>query len=316
MTFELTQSLINSIIFSMEDQTTVRLMDSKTGGLVVVKSRDEVLSRNEKSRNLLEDGDRYYALPEWSSADGYGLLEDFTESVQSSEVRKELRDVLVNGRGVFRNFKNVIKANPELQRQWNIFKAERMKVRVLEWYNGLRESWGLDVYEMQVDDIETEDLLLDDFGFGEYDPVRDKDDVIHGREELAEEMKFQFTGDIGEAQIFVWQKECQVFDNEEKTGFVCRSGADDFAGCILTCCCSSSSKKTVLVTDFFVLQSFRSLGIGKELLSKCLAHLKGQGTQWLLISNSNIPEFMEPMLTNIGFEKQGLFFVADLFNLF
>lgn len=311
MTFELTESLVNSIIFSMEDQTTKRLMDAKTCSLVEIGSGDETVK---------QDSYRYYSLPQWTSGDGYGLLEDFTESVHDTEIKAELKQVLVNGRGVFRNFKNVVKASPDLQRQFNVFKSGRMKARVVEWYNSLRESWGLESFEedfdVYSDEYATEELLLEDFGFEEYDSLRDKECIIRERNVMAQQAENQQAHEIGSAEVFFKQKQLAMFDQEEKNGFVCRSQSEEFAGCLLTCHCASSSKKTVLATDFFVVQNFRGLGIGKELVSKCLSDLKEREIQLFLISISMIPEFMEPALIQMGFEKQGLFFVADLVNLF
>ena len=58
MTFDLSPSLISSIIFSMEDQTSVRLLDALEGKLVVVKEGGK-----ESSEHVKADNDRYYSLP-------------------------------------------------------------------------------------------------------------------------------------------------------------------------------------------------------------------------------------------------------------
>ena len=76
--------------------------------------------------------------------------------------------------------------------------------------------------------------------------------------------------------------------------------------------CPANARKTVCITDFFVLQNYRGLGIGRELFSTCLESLKKHGIQWVLIANTIIPETMEPLLIQFGFKKLGSGFVADL----
>ena len=312
MTFDLSPSLISSIIFSMEDQTSVRLLDALEGKLVVVKEGGK-----ESSEYVKADNDRYYSLPEWTSADGYSLLEDFTESLKADEYKNQLKSVLVNGRGVFRNFKNVIKSSQQLQRQWNIFKSARMKERLLEWYNALRENWGLDSYEMQSDDFDTEDLLFTDFAFDEYDPQKDREDFIREREEVFGKLKEECADFLEESRAFVWQKFSLSFDGQEKKGFVCRTSAGDFAACLLCCPVSFSEKngwQNILLTDFFVVESYRNLGIAKEMLFQCMQDFREGGAQRILILNFMVPQFMLPVLTGFGFVKQGNFLVADLTN--
>ena len=48
-------------------------------------------------------------LPEWDSAAGFKLREDFVSNLNSPLAHEALQEVLHSGRGVFRNFRNVIK---------------------------------------------------------------------------------------------------------------------------------------------------------------------------------------------------------------
>lgn len=303
MIFELNAPLENDILFSMEDQEVRRAVDAAQGKLVPADS-------------VTIDEENYYALPEWSSSDGYALLQDFTDNLYAPLARAELKRVLVSGRGVFRNFKNVLKAYPEVERRWHFFKDSRMKARLTDWYNTLRESWGLEKLACQESDRsdETDELVQDDFIFRAYDPIKDRDDIARGVVTVAEEYSSQFPCEVGGAVACMWQRQSASVAAEQKFGFVCRTQSDEFAGCILVSFCPSSAKKTVALTDFFVLQNYRGLGIGKELLSECFAGLKRHGIQWFLIANTIIPESMEPMLARQGITKLGSGFLADLFQ--
>jgi len=311
MVFELSSGLLDSILFSMEDQTAVYAVDAKSG----------VLVQAEGDTGIQIDEDLYYTLPSWNSGDGYDLLEDFANSVYAPLVRQELKKVLVSGRGVFRNYKNVLKQYPELDRKWHLFKHKRMTDRIYDWYNGLRESWGLEALEDFVSDAasETDELLSDDFEFCEYDSIKDRNDIVYGRSEITEEFTEQFAVEdeslqAGKAAAFLVLQQSSFSKDEDKKGFVCRSHSGDFTGCILYDFCSSSSDKTVALTDLFVLQNYRGLGIGKELISLCLASLKENGIQWVIISNHLIPENLAPCLTQLGFEKKGAFFTRYFGN--
>lgn len=312
MVFDLTDALADSILFSMEDQDCSWMVDAKNG--VVIPQ--DVSFRNSAEYSSVPisahiDDENYYALPEWNSGDGYSLLEDFTNDLHAPLARAELKQVLVSGRGVFRNFKNVLKAYPDVERKWHFFKDDRMRERLMDWYNELRESWGLEKLEKS-DVEEMDDLVKDDFMFCEYDSLKDRNDIAHGAALLAEEYKRQFNGEVGDAIATLWQRSSACCEADAKFGFVCRTQSDEFAGCALVARCPSSAKKTVTLTDFFVVQNYRGLGIGKELFSRCLVDLKNRGFQWVLVAGTVIPESMEPLLTQSGFVKIGSGFVADV----
>jgi len=299
MFFELTDKLSDCIIFSMEDQTCAHLVDAESG--VVIDVTDEIV----------EDNDRYYGLPEWTSKDGYSLLEDFTAGLYQPQVKDKLRNVLISGRGVFRNYKNVLKEYPEIERKWHFFKDSRMRRRLMEWYNDLRTVWGLEELEISdADDLS--DLVQDDFVFSIFNSSEHRDDVERELQAVTEECTKHFNGELGDSIAAIWLRDSQYFDMADKLGYVCHSQSDSFTGCALFSLCPTRAKKTVALTDFFVLQDFRGLGIGKELFSNSLTLLKNQGIQWVLVSNIIIPKPLEIILKENGFEQIGTGFVVEL----
>ncbi len=301
MTFELTDSLADDILFAMEDQQNLKAVDAANGVVVAAES-------------ITVDEVNYYALPVWSSGDGYSVLQEFTNNLHAPLAREELRRVLTGGRGVFRKFKDVIKSYPEVERKWHFFKNARMKKRLNEWYGSLRESWGLEQLEYSEDECidETEELVRNDFVFNMYNSGRDRNCISHGCELIKEEYRNQFPLEVGDAVGFLWQRLSSFADFDQKSGFVCYTQSEEFAGCLLFSSCSSSSKKAAVVTDFFVVQDYRGLGIGKELLAKCLDNLKDRGIQWVLVFNAVITDAMESLLIQNGFTRLGSGYLADL----
>ena len=97
MTFSLTESLLNEIQSALENQEEQFLVDAAQNKLV------------QKTDGLKGDDEFFYDLPEWDSAAGFKLREDFVERLNAPIAHEALQEVLHSGRGVFRNFRNVIK---------------------------------------------------------------------------------------------------------------------------------------------------------------------------------------------------------------
>ena len=152
MTFELTEKLTDSIISAMDNQEKIFVVNAAAGQLVEEMQADE---------------ENFYSLPEWGSAEGFAMREEFVAALHSPIVHDELMAVLHSGRGVFKNFRIILKSYPEIDKRWHIFKNRYMSARINDWYNSLREVWGLEKldYFTESDDA----LIHDDFSFEEYE---------------------------------------------------------------------------------------------------------------------------------------------------
>ena len=165
MNFELTDLLNDDIISAMENQDVEYVVDAAAGQLVISDSDGH-----------MPDDERYYILPEWGPSDGFELRENFVKNLHSPLAREELQSALHSGRGVFKNFRNVLKNYPEIDKRWHIFKHRFMSARINEWYNSLREIWGLEKLDQLPESDES--LVHDDFSFKEYDSVADKQTIL------------------------------------------------------------------------------------------------------------------------------------------
>ena len=170
MAFELTKSIIDDVIFSMEDQNDEFVFDAKNLCVVPLGALEE----SEECET--EENENLYSLPAWTSDDGFEIMRKFAESVRVPKVYEELQQVLANGRGVFRNFKNVLKQYPHIEKRFHAFKYSEMRAVVVEWYNSLRESWGLE--KLNQDFEEYNELTQEDFEFHPYNHLKDNDCVV------------------------------------------------------------------------------------------------------------------------------------------
>ena len=297
MTFTLTDSLLNSILSALENQEKTFVLKADDGTLV------------EKTEQIKVDDENYYNLPEWTSAEGFALREDFVQKLYAPLAKEELQNVLHSGRGVFRNFRNVLKDYPEVDKKWHIFKTRAMYSYINEWYNSLREIWGLEKLDYLPESDEM--LLHDDFIFRDYNPEHDKqeiDQTIH--------VYFQEDDDIPAeirtALYEMWRNQFEQKDSFSQIGCVCRSLSDDFAGCITASPVTEKQEKVMVLTSLFVPEIFRGLGIGSELLSMFLLKLKECGKEWILLPNIILPEYLLPLLLRTGFEQIGSGYAAKL----
>ena len=298
MRFDLTDGLSDSILSAMENQNVSFVVDAENGILVDV----------EKGKPA--DEERYYRLPVWDSTSGFLLRERFVAGLYVPLVREELQAILHSGRGVFRNFKSVLKKYPEIERKWHLFKNHEMRLCIDDWYNALRETWGLERLDQEPEDIE--DLVLKDFVFREYDSERDRESILREASIAAGDMRSVWPDEVVNAFVDLWKRQFEYGISGSETGFICLTPSDEIAGCIIFAPCPSCAKTTVHLTSLFVLQNFRGLGIGKELFSLSLPYLHNRGIRWVIIANTIVPDAMIPLLDRSGFEKIGSGFIADL----
>lgn len=163
---ELTEEIVDQIIFGMENQEADYLFDLEKGELVQADEipEPEEASKGEGDTSRLgegEPGERFVSLPQWSQVDGFHLMERFVANIKNPVYRQEMRDALNGGRGVFRRFKDVLKRYEALERQWFVFKEREMRQVVRNWYAGMNEAIFLN--RLGEEPEETEDLVLSDF---------------------------------------------------------------------------------------------------------------------------------------------------------
>lgn len=152
----LTDHLIDMITFSMENQGTDSYLDLKEG---VVITSDEL---NYSDQPV--DEARLVSLPEWSSAEGFQLMERYAQEVRNEAMRERLLAALNRGKGVFRAFKDVLSDEPALEQKWYLFKDQELRKHVILWYQ--KEVDSAELATLPPEDEELfEEILLEDFTF-------------------------------------------------------------------------------------------------------------------------------------------------------
>jgi GNAT superfamily N-acetyltransferase len=258
MYFDLTDALVDAILFSMEDQNGLFYLDTRDG--TVVGEDDGEF-----------DGGRLIPLPDWDSSEGFRLMEKFAAGFRNAVIRNKLTAALDRGRGVFRAFKDVLTEHPEAEQLWFAFKEREMRRVVVDWYNGLREEWGLQ--RIGTEPEETGDLVLEDFRFR---------DAEAGDRAAAEALHCGCIGELHDALAqSVPEKIARTFAAERTAAWVfpgdcsvvAETGSGEFAAYLAAEVCGDSLRVAALE----VRPEYRGLGIGEALMSCLLARLSAPG---------------------------------------
>ena len=278
MQFELTDALIDEILFFMEDQGGEFYIDTVEGivaggmeGLDFYFDANPEIDRDDESR--------FIDLPEWHSSDGFSLMEQFAAGFKNPLIRTELTRALGQGRGVFRAFKDTLGRYPEAEKLWFSFKEKEMKQVIITWYNGLREEWGLE--KIGAEPEETGDLVLEDFRFRPFikeDLDKAEELYNHCLEEhrgmLAENgQKNSSTAIIRESMIFFSSME-NIFSSKHREGellpplyaMAAETSGGEFVGYIA----GVLENAVLYIQNLEIKNEYRGLGVGEALLLKFL----------------------------------------------
>jgi GNAT superfamily N-acetyltransferase len=282
MQFELTEALIDNILFAMEDQNRVFYLDTRDG--IVISEDDEEFDGDWDAT----DG-RLVSLPEWDSSEGFRLMERFAVGFKNMIIRNKLTTVLDRGRGVFRAFKDVMAEYPEAEQIWFAFKDREMRRVVMNWYNGLREEWGLE--RIGIEPEETEDLVLEDFCFRDAVPGdREAAQALHHeyldelRKTLSQSVPEKNARSFAEARSGSW-----VFPGDR--AIIAETGAGEFAGYLA----AEIRGDALCIAALEVRPEYRGLGIGEALLA-CLPSSLGGVTRIILDLPSESNDFSRVLL--------------------
>ena len=184
-----------------------------------------------------------------------------------------------------------------------------MSARINEWYNSLREIWGLEKLDQlpELDDT----LVHDDFSFKEYDPAADKHTILLNiTADSCEDETLPL--EVNRAFYGLWRTQFEGVLFENQTGYICSSLSDEFAGCITASPLLQNQEKIVSITSLFVPEQFRGLGIGTELINMCISSLKNCGKEWVFIPNTIAPDILQPLLIRTGFRKINAGYILSL----
>lgn len=179
----LTEHLLDTIIFAMEDQNDDYYLDLLAGEVVSDQSK-RMLAWDEE----IADDDRYIDIPDWQPSDGFLVMEKFANQVRNPMYKEKLIGALQAGKGVFRRFKDVIGEQPSLEREWFAFKDDQLKGEVYAWYREHDASLQLLELDLEPEEL-TDDILQEDFIIGSSVDTFPSQEILTLQTTLLEEMQ-------------------------------------------------------------------------------------------------------------------------------
>ncbi len=303
MEFDLTPEITDEIIFAMEDQNGLFLYDSAECRCV------DGASVGAGKPGEDENADRFFAIPQWDSVSGFRMMDRFVAQLRNPLVREELRSALTSGRGVFRAFKNALKTHAEIERLWFQFKEREMRRIVLEWYNGLRDYWGLE--HVGPEPEETAEIVAQDFHFREL--AADDDEI--GLSALMDSIELEIAESqpvaLGDA-ISELSERVVGADGENEFRLAAENMDGELVAVAISTPIPEGSFLSAQITALAVYPEFRGLGIGKELLARTTEYWSQRGYRWLVFAAPTIPSAFLPALRRAGFVSLGHASVLDL----
>ncbi len=186
----LTEFLLDTIIFAMEDQSDYYYLDLCKGEVISEQQR-RTFEWEEEEKNVeqeIPEDQRFIEIPDWEPSDGFLVMEKFANQMRNPIYKGKLIEALQAGKGVFRRFKDIIGEHPSLERDWFAFKDEQLKREVYAWY---REHDGaLQLLDLNLEPEElTDDILQEDFVIGSSSDEQPLDEILALQDELLEEMR-------------------------------------------------------------------------------------------------------------------------------
>jgi GNAT superfamily N-acetyltransferase len=285
--FELSEKVVEQIVFAMEDQERKFVVDLETGDVVPFEGHG---------------GEGYATPPIWSSREGFKLMEDFLASVRQPSARRSLSAALSRGRGVFKAFKAALAENEELERAFRDFKIRAMRRTIGMWNDDLREARGLERLGPEPEDID--ELVLSDLdigilGLGEAKPYLDAL-LLEAEDESIEHLP----GPLAAFELARLRDEMAA-----AVDALCAVAYDGEGGALG----AALGYRTIVgdrgfgrITFLMVKRDFRRMGLGKTLLEALTAAFEKDGIRLLVLDSALLPPDFGQGLERVGYESYGL----------
>jgi GNAT superfamily N-acetyltransferase len=296
---QLSDEFIYQLIFCMEDQANTYLLDLSDGNLVPEEDIEEVD----------DDEDRFMDIPHWGPADGFQVMDKFVASLRNPIYRQRLHDALTLGRGVFRQFKNILKQEPAVERLWYYYKEREIKRVIYKWYEQSTEVLHLKSIGEPEENLE--DLILSDFVIT-YDQDKWREHVNQlGENRLRTE--FSSLGyPVSEIVAREYERIWDDYDESHLMVFI-ESPAGEFAGFIGAR--PVTADDSVLIYDvrhIYVEPQYRGLGIFKLLSDTLCEKAYEMGAERVLMQLSGKASVLSHTLSDRGFTLIGQRYALDL----
>jgi ribosomal protein S18 acetylase RimI-like enzyme len=285
--FELNDKAIEQIVFAMEDQERSSVVDLESGE--VLPSADHY-------------GEGYAIPPDWSSREGFKLMEDFLTVVRRPSARRDLSAALSRGRGVFKAFKAALAEHPDLERAFRDYKIRAMRRTIAVWYDDLREANGLERLGPEPED--TDELVLSDIDISilSFDSARSL--LLPLVDEAEEEGIEYLPGHVVSFEIARLRAELDA--TPDALCAIAPDGEGGTLGAAIGFRSLVGDRGFGRIVFLMVKREFRRMGLGTTLLGALIAAFAEEGITAVTLDSALLPPEIGPALATLGFKAYGL----------
>lgn len=274
--FELSETILERIIFAMEDQTKSRLIDLNTGELVPKPEGDLTI-------NLAPP-------PAWTPADGFRLMENYCLRLKNLELKRALLKALSHGKGVFKAFRQVLSEYPQEDLQFREYKNAVLRRYIESWMDDMRESLGL--ARLGPEPEEYEELLDEEFSVERCALT----DIPFDLTQVLEEARLDALDWLPAAAALLEKAEILEFLDARRRDaflhFIPEAGGRAIA--VAAGAVAQVEGRVIGIVRFlYVAKDFRDIGLEFRLLDSISATRKKQGVEHSLVRCM----FLRPELT-------------------
>jgi hypothetical protein len=284
----LTEFLLDTIIFAMEDQSDIYYLDLVKG---------EVLSDQERLMLDWEDEDsdaegRYIEIPDWQPSDGFLVMEKFANQVRNPLYKEKLQEALQAGKGVFRRFKDVVGELPSLEREWFAFKDEQLKREVYTWYREHDGSLQLLQLDLEPEEL-TDDILQEDFVIGSSAEDLPLTEILALQQVLLEEMRQGNELQRGALHFL----EPKIRELQDAQCIYARTGEGEMAGFISY---KAIGEHTVEILFFGNRREYRGMGLFRFLFDHFCRHAARKGYATVIVGLAGEALSLDKLFAPLG----------------
>jgi ribosomal protein S18 acetylase RimI-like enzyme len=285
--FELSEKVVEQIVFAMEDQEREFVIDLESGEALPAEGHS---------------GEGYVRPPVWSSREGFKLMEDFLASVHQPSARDALSAALARGRGVFKAFKAVLAERQDLERAFRGFKFRAMHRTIAIWYDDIREARGLERLGPEPED--TDELVLTDLDIGIIDLKEAKKYLLPLLEESEEEGMDSLPSHLVAFELERVRNEIAASEDG-----LCAIAYDDEGGALG----AALGFRTIVgergfgrIVFLMVKKEFRRMGLGRTLLESLTKAFFREGMPLVALDSALLPSDFGSGLVSLGYKPYGL----------
>lgn len=278
----LSDEFLYQLIFCMEDQANRYCLDVQEGVIYEVSFVQQ---------RRAENPERFLDLPEWRPADGFRTMEKFVSSLRNPLYRERLHKVLQSGKGVFRQFKDVLHEQPPLERLWFYYKDREIRQRIYAWYERHDEAFRLSSLGEEGIEDDSEDLVRQDFTIT--DDASPWEDEI---QRLGEKTIGCMNIDPVDTQMAKWIKKRWLKSGDEQH-LVALSATGQFAGFIRY---KLLDKKVAMMCCYALKEEYQGLGVFRFLITTLCSILAKENIQELVVPLAGKALNIEPMFEEVS----------------